>query len=94
MSASNDKARDPPPTGPATQQSGNDAGAPPADAAKRATPTPKDTPRRAFDDEDEDEWRHEPIAPVDERNPLKSLGRAVADVATSGSEPAPKPRDR
>jgi hypothetical protein len=29
-----------------------------------------------------------------ERDPLKSLGRAVVDVATSGSEPAPKPRDR
>ena len=45
-------------------------------------------------DDDEDEWRHEPVAPVDERNPLKSLGRAIADVATSGSHPVPKPRDR
>ena len=47
----------------------------------------------AKDDED-DEWRHPPIAPVDEGNPLKSLGRAIADVATSSSGPAPKPRDR
>jgi len=45
-------------------------------------------------DEDEDEWRHEPIAPVDERNPLKSLGKAVADTVTGGSETASKPGDR
>jgi hypothetical protein len=40
---------------------------------------------RASDD-DEDTWRHEPVAPVDEKNPLKSLGRAVADTITSGGE--------
>ena len=45
-------------------------------------------------DDDEDEWRHEPIAPVDERNPLKSLGKAVADTVTGGSETASKPGDR
>jgi hypothetical protein len=56
-------------------------------AGKRANAGP------AKDDED-DEWRHPPIAPVDEGNPLKSLGRAIADVATSSSGPAPKPRDR
>ncbi len=44
--------------------------------------------------DDEDEWRHEPVAPVDERNPLKSLGRAVADVATGGGEDASKPPPR
>jgi hypothetical protein len=38
------------------------------------------------EDDDEDEWRHDPVAPVDERNPLKSLGRAIADVATGGAE--------
>ena len=37
-------------------------------------------------DDDGDRWRHEPVAPVDERNPLKSLGRAVADSLTDGAE--------
>jgi len=54
--------------------------------------------RTAVDSDDEDEWRHEPVAPVDERNPLKSLGRAVADVATGGAEDTSqdtsKPRGR
>src|SRR5436190_23501701 len=27
-------------------------------------------------DDDEDEWRHPPVAPVDEANPLRSLGKA------------------
>jgi hypothetical protein len=70
-------------------------GRPAADA--RVGPPSRDetrAKRRANDDDDEDEWRHEPVAPVDERNPLKSLGRAVADVATGGSPDASKPRDR
>ncbi|MEP6738828.1 MAG: hypothetical protein ABJA61_00530 [Caldimonas sp.] len=33
----------------------------------------------AFDDEDE--WRHAPVAPKDE-NPLESLGRSVSEVVT------------
>ena len=37
-------------------------------------------------DDDGDEWRHPPVAPVDERNPLRSLGNAIADTLT-GSEP-------
>jgi hypothetical protein len=59
-----------------------------------ASPPPGSAGKERSSDDDEDEWRHEPIAPVDESNPLKSLGRAVADVATGGSEPAAKPRDR
>ena len=43
--------------------------------------------KRAPQDDDEDEWRHEPIAPVDESNPLRSLGKAVGDTVT-GSDPA------
>jgi hypothetical protein len=35
---------------------------------------------------DDDTWRHERVAPVDEKNPLKSLGRAVADTLTGGAE--------
>ena len=42
--------------------------------------------RDARDDDEEDEWRHEPIAPVDETNPLRSLGKAVGDTVT-GSDP-------
>jgi hypothetical protein len=46
------------------------------------------------DDDDEDAWRHEPVAPVDEENPLKSLGRAVADTITSGDESEAEKRKR
>ena len=83
MSARDDKTRQQPSAHPTTKPSGSGA----------ATSTgATGTDRRANPDDDEDEWRHEPVAPVDERNPLKSLGRAIADVATSGSEPAPKPK--
>ena len=64
-------------------------------ADERASPPSQAAPRRANaqnDEDDEDEWQHEPVAPVDERNPLKSLGRAVADVATGGSDAASKPK--
>jgi hypothetical protein len=44
----------------------------------------------ANDGEDGDSWRHDPIAPVDEQNPLKSLGRAVADTLTGGAEDTSK----
>jgi hypothetical protein len=84
MKAPDDKTRQPPSAGPATKPGGSDA-APSTGATG--------TDRRAnADDDDEDEWRHEPVAPVDERNPLKSLGRAIVDVATSRSGPAPKPK--
>ncbi|HSC64443.1 MAG TPA: hypothetical protein VLD35_12455 [Caldimonas sp.] len=44
--------------------------------------------QRSDDDEEDDEWRHEPVAPVDEPNPLRSLGKAVGDTLT-GTEPDP-----
>lgn len=66
---------------PATQQSGND---------RRRDLRGKDAPGSAdtsgADEEDDDAWRHEPVAPIDEQNPLKSLGRAVADTITGGAE--------
>jgi len=44
-------------------------------------------------DDDEDEWRHEPIAPIDESNPLRSLGKAVGDAVTgSGPETPVRPK--
>ena len=46
------------------------------------------------EEEDEDEWRHPPVAPVDERNPLKSLGEAVADTVTGSDADTPRDRKR
>ena len=44
-------------------------------------------------DDDEDEWRHEPVAPIDESNPLRSLGKAVGDAVTgSGPETPVRPK--
>ena len=45
-------------------------------------------------DDDEAEWRHEPVAPVDESNPLKSLGKAVGDTLTGSGPAAPAPPKR
>ena len=58
-----------------------------ANVGGKAAPAP--TPAAA--DDDEDEWRHPPVAPVDERNPLRSLGKAVADTLTN-SDPQTKHR--
>ena len=44
------------------------------------------------DEDDEDEWRHEPIAPVDQPNPLRSLGEAVGETVTGSKPPAPDKR--
>jgi hypothetical protein len=66
----------------------------PAADPKRGPPS---APARAgsnADDGDEDEWRHEPVAPVDERNPLKSLGEAVADTLTGGDIDTTRPPKR
>jgi hypothetical protein len=73
------------PSGPA-ERPATDERPSPSRSAAGATP-------RANADEDE-EWRHEPVAPVDERNPLKSFGRAIADVATGGAETASTPQQR
>ena len=56
-----------------------------AQAARRASVPAS---RATHADDDEDEWRHPPVAPVDESNPLKSLGKAVSDTVT-GSEDKP-----
>jgi hypothetical protein len=106
MSASEDTNSGRPPVMPAAGQGAAgreaEAAATPPGATERPAADPRVGPsakdetrtRGRADDEDEDEWRHEPVAPVDERNPLKSLGRAVAEVATGGSPEASKPRDR
>ena len=41
------------------------------------------------DDDEEDQWRHEQIAAVDERNPLRSLGKAVSDTVLGDNATAP-----
>ncbi|HEV7574576.1 MAG TPA: hypothetical protein VGO85_00910 [Caldimonas sp.] len=52
-----------------------------------ADPAPIEPGAKA-DDDDDDQWRHPPVAPVDERNPLKSLGEAVGETVT-GSDAGP-----
>jgi hypothetical protein len=44
-----------------------------------AAPSSKPKSNNERWDEDEEPWRHPPVAPVDE-SPLDSLGRAVSDV--------------
>ncbi|MDQ6638939.1 MAG: hypothetical protein M3Z15_04655, partial [Pseudomonadota bacterium] len=70
----------------------SDDRATPAPATKGAGATrPADA--GAKPDDDEDEWRHAPVAPVDERNPLKSLGKAISDTVTgSEGEASGKPK--
>ena len=46
------------------------------------------------DDDDEDEWRHEPVAPVNEPNPLRSLGKAVGETVTGSGQDTAAPRKR
>ena len=46
------------------------------------------------DEDDEEEWRHEPVAPVNEANPLRSLGKAVGETVTGSGQDTAKPRKR
>ena len=73
------------PSGPGEGPAAGERAAP----GSRAAPTAGRTDPAAEDD-DGDTWRHAPIAPVDEKNPLKSFGRAVADAATGGAEDTSK----
>jgi hypothetical protein len=64
------------------------ASPPRADAGARPAPnTPSDAWR---EDDDEDNARHSPVAPVDE-SPLESLGKSVGEALT-GSVDDPRPR--
>jgi hypothetical protein len=54
-------------------------------AATRATGV-ANVDATADEDDDGDAWRHDPVAPVDEPNPLKSLGNAIADTVTGGEK--------
>ncbi|HEX2539985.1 MAG TPA: hypothetical protein VHM00_02770 [Caldimonas sp.] len=44
----------------------------------------------AVDDEDEDEWRHEPRPAVDE-SPLKSFGKSIGEALTGSVDDPPDP---
>ncbi len=57
------------------------------DAGVKSKAPPPPSTGAAFEDED-DEWRHAPVEPRDESNPLKSLGKAIGDTVT-GSEGSP-----
>jgi hypothetical protein len=59
-----------------------------------ATVGTRPTSAEANRDDDEDEWRHPPVAPVDEANPLRSLGKAVGDTLTGSGPDAPTPSKR
>ena len=70
---------------------GDDRATPPRSGQRGgATGAADAAPQR---DDDEDEWRHEPVAPVDEPNPLRSLGKAVGETVT-GSDPDTSSRKR
>ena len=58
-----------------------------------STPPAKPPIVKRDDEDDEDEWRHEPVAPVNEPNPLRSLGKAVGETVT-GSDPDTSTRKR
>ena len=57
-------------------------------------PTGADARAKRDDEDDEDEWRHEPVAPVNEPNPLRSLGKAVGETVTGSDPAAARPRKR
>jgi hypothetical protein len=92
MTAPTDRP-DPPPVGPDKPAPGGEVGGKAAPDRGAAGATSND---------EDDEWRHEPIAPIDEGNPLRSLGNAVGDAVTgSGADssaptptPTPKPTKR
>jgi len=69
------------------------ATAPPS-AERRSETATQDVGAGRGDRDDEDEWRHEPVAPVDETNPLRSLGKAVGDTITGSGPDAETPRKR
>jgi hypothetical protein len=66
---------------PASEDRATPSGAGRAAAAETTAAGAGGKPSRSNSvDDEEDEWRHEPVAPVDETNPLKSLGEAIADT--------------
>jgi hypothetical protein len=71
-----------------TERAEAGAGTPPR-SAPRAAGRGAVADASTRDADDEDEWRHPRVAPVDESNPLKSLGKAVGDTVTGSEIDAP-----
>jgi hypothetical protein len=100
MATPND-SRDPPMAEPGKQQAGADVGgmsrsAEPAGAPSPPSGAPASTGAPAgtsgAGDDDEEPWRHPPVAPRDE-DPLKSLGRSVSETVTGPLDDKPaKPK--
>lgn len=84
MTAPNDPA-DEPAAEPAKPREGAAAAAKPAPPATRPP-----SGNNANWDQDE-EWRHPPVAPKDE-GPLKSLGRSVSEAVTGSNAKPAKPK--
>lgn len=90
----------------ADRSDANAAPSPATDAAPSGSPAATPTRARGISapdvaarpgkqsDDDEEEWRHEPVAPVDESNPLRSLGKAVGDTVTGSGPAADRPPKR
>jgi hypothetical protein len=72
------------------RDSNRDTGIASAGAAVSTGPTNAEANR----DDDEEEWRHPPVAPADEANPLRSLGKAVGDTVTGSGPDAPASSER
>ncbi len=70
----------------------DDRATPPPSTQRGSAVAGKDAGAARGDRDDEDEWRHEPVAPVDEKNPLRSLGKAVGDAVTGSGPDAATPR--
>jgi hypothetical protein len=89
--ATSDTPRNLPLAEPGKRQSGSDAGGMPAaaDARAAAKTPPAARPgggagKPGWEDDDEP-WRHAPVAPKDE-NPLKSFGRSISETVTGPNE--------
>jgi len=80
--AADDRAvRDAGPGTPGNEQRGGPAG------ERRASASPRN------EDEDEDEWRHEPREPVDE-SPLESFGKSIGETLTGSVDDPGPPKTR
>ena len=75
-----------------TDRPASDDRATPPRSQRGSATAGKDAGAARDDRDDEDEWRHEPVAPVDEKNPLRSLGKAVGDAVTGSGPDAATPR--
>lgn len=71
----------------------HDSGPAPKDKIEER-PGPSSGKRGAGFDDEEDQWRHDPVAPKDEKNPLDSLGRSVSDVVTGPLDETAPPKPR